>query len=206
MDRHGMVQMKAKTFGTTNSPTSGQVLHVDSRSQADVNARYPYVSPADAEHLKGLGWAEEYDGRVPSADGADETIGEFAARNVEEHNDGEESVDPTTGLSTRSTTAFERAPHELAGAGGGGRTMVLGDIGGAGPGSDEAPAGGGRPRGNGNGNGNGEGGEGGPKPLSHMSKTELEKTAADEKVDIAAAKNNEERASLIQKARDAAAK
>lgn len=48
-----------------------------------------------------------------------------------------------------------------------------------------------------------EGGAGdGEKPLNRMNKSELEKTAADEGVDISSAANNQSRAEMIQAARD----
>ena len=142
-DRHGKVQLKATQFFTRNSPTTGAILHGDDRKEADAAAQYPYVSPEDAEYLISEGLAKEYSGDVPLND--DEaramTVDERSGEYVEHHNDAENSVEQTTGLSTRQTTAFERPIEQLAGSGGANRAVLEGDDGGTAPASEEdAPA------------------------------------------------------------------
>lgn len=140
-DRHGMVQMKAKGTWTINSPTNSAIIHGDDRKGADPLAQYPYVTPADAEHLESRGLAEVYEGSVPSGEGSgEETVDERAGRAVEENADAENSVEDTTGLSTRDTTAHSQPVHELAGSSAG-RALNVASKGGD-AGSDEAPSGG----------------------------------------------------------------
>lgn len=147
-DRNGMVQMKASKFFTRNSPTTGQILHGDDRKEADNAARYPYVSPGDAEFLEKEGLAKPYSGSISEdGDAADDgtglTVDERSGVMVEENIDAENSVDATTGLSTRDTTAFPQSPEAMAGAGGTGREFTATDKT-SGPASEpDAPASGG---------------------------------------------------------------
>jgi hypothetical protein len=62
-----LVQMKATTFFTRNSPTTGAILHGDPRTNADVIARFPRVTEADAAYLEEEGLAEPYDGSLPKS-------------------------------------------------------------------------------------------------------------------------------------------
>ena len=144
-DRNGMVQMKATQFFTVNSPTTAQVLHGDDREEADVAARFPYVSEKDAAFLEEQGLAKPYDGKVPTDNGAGDgsgyTIDERAGVMTEDHNDAEESVERTTGLATRASTVYERPVEELAGAGGAQQAMITATDTTSGPAAeDEAPA------------------------------------------------------------------
>jgi hypothetical protein len=138
-DRFGNVQMKALRLFTVNSPTTAVILHGDDREEADVAARYPYVSASDAVFLEKEGYAEPYDGKLPDADDSGETVGDRAARLTEESAEAENSVEATTGLATRSSTAFERPVEELAGQGGA-RTMNVADATAAPASEEEAPA------------------------------------------------------------------
>jgi len=185
-----LVQMIALTLFTVNSPTTGAILHGDDREQADVRARYPLVSESDAAFLEKNKYAERYDGKVPSEDGTEElSVGEYAARETEGVSEADQSVDQSTALDTRATTAFEAPVETLAGQGGVNTIVVAGD---------EAPTGGGGSTGSTDTGSTG-------KSLSSMTKAELEKTAADEGVDLSSATNNDQRVDLIQKARDAKA-
>lgn len=178
-----MVQMMALSMATIAG--SRGILHTDDRKEADLAARYPLVSEEDAALLERNKFAKRYDGTVPTEDGeGDLTVDEYAERETEDSSDAENSVDATTGLATRSTTAFE-APVDALATGDTGRSITADDGRSAPASPDDAPAG------------------GGAKPLSKMTTAELTKVASDEQVDITSATNNAERADLIQKARDA---
>lgn len=188
-----LVQLKATTFYTRNSPTTGAILHGDPRDEADEIARFPQATEEDADYLEGEHLAERFDGSVPrgrrSGD-AELDIHERGAAQVEENIEAENSVDQTTGLSTRDTTAFDKPIDQLAGRSGSGAPVLQAE-------GDEAPAGarsGRRAASDDSGDGQ--------TPYRQMSKAELEAEAAkDPPVDISSAKNNDERADLIEKAR-----
>jgi hypothetical protein len=141
------VQMAATAFFTRNSPTTGAILHGDDRKEADAIARYPLVSEEDAAYLEREKLAKRHDGRVPAededADNPAETIGDRAARVMEDHTEADQSVDQSTGLDTRASTVFEKPVEDLAGASGSGRSMIDAED----TTTDEAPAGGRRGRG-----------------------------------------------------------
>lgn len=142
-DRYGKVQLKATTFFTRNSPTTGAILHGDDRKEADAAAQFPYVSVDDAEYLVSENLAKEYSGEVPlnDAEARAMTVDERAGEYVEHHNDAENSVEQTTGLSTRQTTAFERPIEQLAGSSGANMAVLNGDDAGTAPAAEEdAPA------------------------------------------------------------------
>lgn len=135
------VQMKAKAFGTRSGARG--IIHTDDRKGADLMARYPLVSESDAVMLEREGLAERYDGKVPSAHEDDEaaagsmTVDERAGVMVEDQVDAENSVDLTTGLSTRQTTAFPDTPEDMAAAG---AREIVADDGRGTPADDTAPA------------------------------------------------------------------
>jgi hypothetical protein len=137
-----MVRMKANRLFTVNSPFNGAILHGDDRKEADALARYPDVSERDAQFLENHPdkLASRYDGKIDDDDGeaGDVSIGERAGNMVEANADAEASVDATTGLSTRDTTAFAQPIEEMAGAQSA-RTIVAEDSTTAAP-ADEAPA------------------------------------------------------------------
>lgn len=230
---NAMVQMKASTFFTRNSPANGVVLHGDDREKADIAARFPLVTEKDADYLEREGLAERYDGRLPKdasgGDGTGLTIDERAGVFTEHHAEAEDSVEDTTGLATRQSTVFERPIEELAGSGGANRDVITVSSSRTGLVEEpDAPAGrdgqgtsregraaqsggsGGKASGSG-GNGEGSGGSqggssDGPTPYAQMKKADLEAEAAKEpKVDLSGATNNEERAKLLEKARGAKA-
>jgi hypothetical protein len=190
-----LVQMKATTFFTRNSPSTGAILHGDPRTNADVIARFPKVSEADAAYLEDEGLAEPFDGSLPKSRGPGpaETVDERAARLAEEHTEADQSVEVSTGLDTRGSTVFERPVHQLAGKSGGAAPVLKADDNRRSPpSSDDAPPG----------RGNGKTGATEPKPYAQMKTAELEAEAAkDPPVDLSEAKNNEERAKLLEKAR-----
>jgi hypothetical protein len=168
------------------------------------------------------------------SDGTGMTIDERAGVMVEHYAEDEDSVEAPTGLDTRNTTAFENPLERIAGAVGG-RSLTATDKTGAPVGEEEAPAGGGRDgqgvsregqqrASGGRSSGgrrqaadSGSGGKSGSdgqtdtnteKPLGRMTTAELDaeaKTAGVDQAAYDAAKNNDERADLIQKARDAKA-
>ncbi len=140
-----MIQMIALSMFTVNSTVNGAILHGDDREGADAAARYPLVSEADAARLEKDGLAKPYDGKLPgdsSNDGAGLTVDERSGVMVEGVNDAESSVEATTGLATRMTTAFEAPLENLAGAGGAERAVLTADDGkGEVAAEEEAPAG-----------------------------------------------------------------
>lgn len=197
-DRNALEQMKAKQFFTRNSPKTGAILHGDDRDNADVQARFPRVTPEDADFLEREGLAERYDGRVPratSSDGSGMTVGERAGEFAGHHLDADQSVDRSTGLDTRQSTVFEKPIEEMAGEGG--HRRVLEAFGGTTPLKEaEAPTGGGKRA------KTGDGGETEPTPYRQMKTADLKAEAEKEpKVDLSSATNNEQRAILIEQAR-----
>lgn len=181
------VQMKALKFGTVSGERG--ILHTDDRKEADQAAQYPLVSEADAQRLERDGLAERFDGQVPTAEGdadgdGDVNTDEYSLRETENVAEAEDSVEVTTGLATRATTAFEAEPEALA-TGDTGRSITVEDSSTAPASPDDAPAG------------------GGGKSLSSMTTAELTATAEAESVDISSATNNPGRVELIQAARDA---
>lgn len=193
-----MVQMMALAMGTISGARG--ILHTDERKGADLAARYPLVSEEDAVLLEGRKLAKRYDGSVPSADDEDEglDVDSYAERETKDVNEAENSVDQTTGLATRATTAFERPPEQLV-AGASGRTLTAEDNRSAPASPDDAPAG------------------GGAKSLSSMNSAELVAANAALPTPLTTALDNDgkeipfdtatnkQKAAAIQKARDASA-
>lgn len=137
--RNALVLMMATTFFTRNSPTTGAILHGDDREEADVKARFPLVSEADADYLESEKLAERYDGKVPEEGvPGSETVNERAGRMADEHMEADQSVEQPTGLDTRGSTAFERPVEELAGSAGSSRRMI--DTGAEAPSASEEDA------------------------------------------------------------------